>query len=81
MKVGENDKGYPTAGMFGDVLPASGFFVRHVNNISFNNIQIHLKGDNHRPAFIFNDVRRGELNNPVFTTSIKNVPLIIRDKV
>ena len=81
MKVGENDKGYPTAGMFGDVLPASGFFVRHVNNISFNNVQVHLKGDNRRPAFIFNDVKGGKLNNPVFTSNNKQTPLIVRNTI
>ena len=79
IKVKENDKGYPTPKMFGDVLPASGFFVRHVKNITFNNVQVHLKGENHRPAFIFNDVQGCILNNPVITTKGPQIPWITKD--
>ena len=80
IKVKENDKGYPTPKMFGDVLPASGFFVRHVKNITFNNVQIHLKGENHRPAFIFNNVQGGILNNLVITTKGPQIPWITKDE-
>ncbi|MCG6186033.1 glycoside hydrolase family 28 protein [Maribellus maritimus] len=64
LEVRENDKGYPTAGMFGDILPASGFFVRHVKNITFNNVQLFIKGDNVRPAFILNDVKDAQILYP-----------------
>ena len=79
MKVRENDKGYPTPAMFGDVLPASGFFVRHVRNIRFNNVQVHLTGDNHRPAFVFEDVKKAHLNYPVLISEKGEVPLMYKD--
>ena len=37
-------------------LPASGFFVRHVDNISLQNVQFELISEDARPLAIFNDV-------------------------
>ena len=79
MEVREKDSGYPTANMFHDVLPASGFFVRHVKNITFNNVQLFIKGDNVRPAFIFHDVKDALVNHPVVYFYGDNVGLIVKD--
>ena len=35
----EQEKGYPEPYRFG-VIPASGFYVRHVKNIEFTNIEL-----------------------------------------
>jgi hypothetical protein len=80
MKVRENDRGYPTAAMFHRVLPASGFFVRHVKNITFNNVQLFIKGENVRPAFIFHDVKDALINYPVVYSFKENIGTVVKDK-
>ena len=47
---------YPSHGMFG-VLPAYGFYVRHVENVRFHNIDVSLAKKDTRPAFVFDNVR------------------------
>jgi len=79
LKVREKDGGYPTAAMFSDVLPASGFFVRHVRNITFNNVQLFIKGDNVRPAFIFHDVKDALVKYPVVYSYRENIGTIVKD--
>jgi len=79
LKPEENEKGYPTAAMFGKVLPASGFFVRHVKNITFNNVQLFIKGDNVRPAYVFSDVKDALVKFPVVYSFENNVGLIVKD--
>ncbi len=79
MEIPENDAGYPTAGMFGKVLPASGFFVRHVKNITFNNVQLFIKGDNARPAFIFKNVHDALIQHPAIYSYKENIGTIVKD--
>jgi polygalacturonase len=79
MKVREKDSGYPTAAMFSEVLPASGFFVRHVRNITFNNVQLFIKGDNVRLAFIFHDVKDALVKYPVVYSYRENIGTIVKD--
>lgn len=79
MKVKEKDAGYPTAAMFDKVLPASGFFVRHVKNITFNNVQLFIKGDNVRPAFIFHDVKDALVKYPAIYSYQENIGTIVKD--
>lgn len=60
--VPEQEKYYPENRMFGDVLPASGFYVRHVKNIYFSNIRFESENEDRRPLFIFDDVETAVLN-------------------
>ncbi len=53
--VPEMEQGYPEPGRFGDV-PASGFFVRHVDNIEFTNVEIAWSQPDARPVFSLNSV-------------------------
>jgi Glycosyl hydrolases family 28 len=53
--IPENEKNYPENRMFGDNLPAYGFYLRHVKNIYFDNIQFTLQGKENRPAFHIED--------------------------
>jgi polygalacturonase len=46
----EGDNPYPDPDMFGDI-PASGFFLRHVNNIEFANVEIAFRRSDARPVF------------------------------
>lgn len=51
----EKPNDYPEPRMFG-TLPAYGFFVRHVKNIDFSNVEIVYEKPDARPAFWMNDV-------------------------
>lgn len=44
------DKPYPDPDMFGDI-PASGFFLRHIDNIEFTNVEIVFRSPDARPVF------------------------------
>jgi polygalacturonase len=54
-QIPENPTGYPGISLFGK-LPAYGFFVRHVRNIGFENVQLRFATDDHRPAVVCDDV-------------------------
>jgi polygalacturonase len=56
IKLGENEKDYPEHSMFGDTIPAQGFYLRHIKNIEMSDIEIRSKSPDFRPAFILNDV-------------------------
>jgi len=55
----EAEKAYPEPRMFG-VIPAYGFFVRHVNGIQFNDVQVSYLKPDFRPAFQLENVRDAE---------------------
>ncbi len=61
-QVPEKITDYPEFSMFGE-LPSWGFYVRHVNGISFKNINLKLEADDYRPAFIFDSVENIVLEN------------------
>ncbi len=49
------DDPWPDPDMFGDI-PASGFFLRHVNNIEFTNVEIACRQPDARPVFWLSQV-------------------------
>jgi hypothetical protein len=59
-EVPEMEKGYPEPGSFG-ATPAYGFFVRHVEGLKLENIDISYLNDDQRPAFVFDDVKGAEI--------------------
>lgn len=61
--VPEKISEYPENRMFGPVLPAYGLYVRHVKNLTMENIQCRVQKPDYRPAFIFDDVHNASLNN------------------
>ncbi len=52
---------YPESTMFG-ALPAYGFYIRHVDNISLNNITLETIQPDHRPALCFDNVNGGQIS-------------------
>ncbi|WP_428330422.1 rhamnogalacturonidase [Mucilaginibacter sp.] len=60
-EVPELEKGYPEPGSFG-VLPAYGFFARHVEGLRIDNVALNLLNDDQRSAFIFDEVKAVELH-------------------
>ena len=53
--IPEKSRGYPENGMFG-VLPAYGFYVRHVKDIQMTNVRVTIRQKDERPAFVLDDV-------------------------
>ena len=51
----EKEKDYPEATMWG-VLPAKGFFVRHVRNVNFRNVTVMTAEPDERPEYVKVDV-------------------------
>jgi polygalacturonase len=55
--VPEQEAKYPECTMFG-VLPAYGFFSRHVDGLTFRGVEVRCAEPDARPAFAFDDVER-----------------------
>lgn len=55
----EDESQYPEPSMFG-TMPASGFFLRHVNNLDMSHIEIANSTPDARPAFSLNAVNRAD---------------------
>jgi len=54
-EVPERESAYPSEKMFG-VLPAYGFFCRHVNNLRLHQVDLAFDEDDQRPAIVCDDV-------------------------
>ena len=52
----------PEFSMFGE-LPSWGFYVRHVDGITFKNVHLLLRDADFRPAFVLDDVRHVVFDN------------------
>jgi polygalacturonase len=52
----EREKEYPEPSMFG-MLPAYGFFLRHVKGIELNNVEVGFLKEDGRPAFVLDTVK------------------------
>ena len=88
MNVPEMEKSYPENRMFGVMLPAYGFYLRHADNIQFSNIKIQTTTTtDERHVFVADDVANLEIKNSilqppssgksvVYLRSCKNVRLI-----
>ncbi len=60
-QVPESVNKYPENRMFGVVLPASGFYVRHVKDIRFDNVRFTTLNPDVRPMFYLDDVKGIEI--------------------
>ena len=60
--VPEEVSSYPENRMFGNTLPAAGFYVRHARNVRFNNVRFCAKQPDARPLFFLDDVVGAEFN-------------------
>ena len=54
-RLPEKEKDYPEPNMFG-VTPSHGFFIRHVNFVEMNGIEISHYNIDARPSFVLEDV-------------------------
>ncbi len=70
VKIPENEKDYPENRMFGDNLPAYGFYVRHAKNIQFQQVQFNISGNEVRPAFHLEDAENISIYNCKIKTPV-----------
>ena len=56
MPQDEKEKAYPEGTMWG-LLPAKGFFVRHAENVTFQDVSITTEQVDARPDFLELDVK------------------------
>ena len=59
-EVQEIPESYPEFGMFGK-LPAYGFYCRHAENLTFNDVELDFIEPDARPAMVFDDISGLEL--------------------
>ena len=55
----EKEKDYPEPNMFG-ITPSHGFFIRHVNFLEMNGVEISHYNLDVRPSFVLEDVERAD---------------------
>ncbi|TWJ02338.1 polygalacturonase [Mucilaginibacter frigoritolerans] len=78
LDVPELEKGYPEPSSFG-TLPAYGFFVRHVESLTLENIELNFLNDDQRPAFVFDDVKDANLRFVKAQTSGSIPPISMKN--
>ena len=74
--IKEHEKDYPENRMFGDNLPAYGFYLRHVKNISLQQIQFNISGEEHRPALHIEDAENISVNHCKIKIPANNQPVV-----
>lgn len=77
-QVPEMEKDYPEPGSFG-VLPAYGFFIRHVEGLKLADVKVSFLNDDQRPAFVFDDVKGADLRFVKEQTLEGVVPIITKN--
>ncbi len=77
--VPENEKGYPEPAKMG-IIPAYGFFIRHVKGIKMHNVEVGYLGKEIRPAIIMDDVKNADLFR-IKTQAVPGIKSIVLNNV
>ncbi len=77
-EVPEDAAGYPEFSNFGE-LPSWGFYVRHVDGLTFQNIFIKARAHDFRPCFVFDDANHVKLDGVTILKPNNDPPIILRD--
>jgi len=56
-EVPESEKKYPENRCLGQTLPASGFYIRHANNVYMSNVRFHFRKPDVRPLIVTDDCK------------------------
>jgi polygalacturonase len=73
--VPEKESAYPEARMFG-MLPATGLYVRHTQNLHLNDLVFAATAGESRPAVIFDDVDCAEVNGITSAPVKRGTPIL-----
>ena len=77
LDVQEAEKAYPENRMFGVMLPAYGFYLRHADNIRFDNVHLSFFGaPEERHVFVADDVTDLEIKNSILQPPVGNKSVI-----
>ena len=60
----ENANDRPENDMWGEILPAYGFFVRHASNVQFDSVCFQLSSPEIRPSYFFSDTSVVSITHP-----------------
>jgi hypothetical protein len=74
-KIPELPAKYPEFSMFKE-LPAWGFYIRHAQNVTFENVKLFCEKEDYRKAIVLDDV-----HNAVFKSLVVECPMQDRDPV
>ena len=77
-KVLELPKAYPEFSQFKE-LPAWGFYLRHVEGVTFKNIKLTAKEKDYRPAIVLDDVQNGSFKNVNAKVPAKKQTIYVRN--
>jgi polygalacturonase len=77
--VPEDEKGYPEPAEMG-IMPAYGFFIRHVKGIRISNVEVSHLGNEVRPAIMMEDVKDVDLFR-IKTQPVLNIKSIVLKNV
>ena len=75
----EDETVYPEPDRFG-IMPAYGFFIRHVKGIKINDVDVSYMNEEMRSPFILNDVEKAEFNF-INAQHADSVPVFILENV
>jgi len=73
--IPDNGRRYPENRMFG-VLPAYGFYVRHVKGLTMKNVNVTIKRKDARPAIVLDDVHDSQLS--VTAKGVTDTPTFVK---
>lgn len=75
--VPESEGSYPENKMFGDTLPASAFYIRHVRNLFLKDVKLTYLGKDYRPVIIADDLKHATLHFNKIERYIGDEPPVI----
>ena len=75
----EAENAYPEPTMFG-TLPAFGFFIRHANGVSIDNVDVAFEKQDTRPAFVLRDVTGADFHHDR-ADKAQDTPTVVLDDV
>lgn len=71
-------KSYPEFSQFKE-LPAWGFYIRHVDGITFKNVKLTAKEKDYRPAIVLDDVSNGTFTKVSAKAPAKKQTIYVRN--
>jgi hypothetical protein len=74
----EGETEYPEPARFG-IMPAYGFFIRHVEGIEFNDVEVNFLKDDLRPPFMLQDVTSADFNHVKAQHATETPTFVLKD--
>ena len=72
----ESEKLYPENRMFGQMLPSSNLYVRHVNGLILQNVHLDVRNADFRPTVMMDDVKNAQISGLITTEPSVNTGIV-----